>query len=686
MKNKNTIRTHNFNNANARAILSILLFIFTYISLVGLSIILTILCGFFAYYIIELQPHFAIILFAIGIVSMGILVFIFLIKFIFKTYKTDRSNLIEISKKENPELFIFIKGIVKEVKTKFPKKIYVTSDVNASVFYDSSFWSMFFPIRKNLQIGIGLVNSVSIEEFKAILAHEFGHFSQRSMKVGSYVYNVNQIIYNLLYDNESYDKMSEGWANIHSFFAVFSALGYKIIHDIQWLLKKVYKVVHKNYMGLSREMEFNADMIAAQIAGPQPLINSILRFGLANHSLNLVFEHYNSKISDNLKAQNIYPLHKFVMNFIAGQSNINVLEGLPQVTDEFLNRYNKSKLVIKNQWASHPSKEDRICELKKLTIVNNNKDKRNTRDLFGNIALIETALTEKLFSEIKYPSTPTVDTYENFTKEFSQKNEAVPFSHLFNNYYEYKNPPPFNHDKIEEIDFNIQINADSLFSNKSLDLIYSAYSLEDDIKTLQQISKDGLAIKSFDYDGTKYFLKDCNDLIFRLEAELKSIKEQIEVNDKNIFIWFHSLARQQGKINDFIKMNAWFTDFDKEYHEKIEIYNQLLMETAFLQQTTTYEKIESNFIKITATEKLLKDAIQLFFRTEPYAKNITEESSKIFNTYLSKDWIYFDRPVYDEKALQVLFDAANSYQFVLAKTYISVKKVLLDFMASLAQN
>jgi hypothetical protein len=64
-------------------------------------------------------------------------------------------------------------------------------DVNASVFYDSSFWSIIFPIRKNLQIRLGLVNKIIEQELKAILAHEFGCFSQRSTKVGSFVYDVN---------------------------------------------------------------------------------------------------------------------------------------------------------------------------------------------------------------------------------------------------------------------------------------------------------------------------------------------------------------------------------------------------------------------------------------------------------------------------------------------------------------
>src|SRR5690606_17844105 len=114
---------------------------------------------------------------------------------------------------EQPVLFEFIRTLSKETRTPFPKRIYLSSDVNAAVFYDSNFWSMLLPVRKNLQIGLALVNSVNLSELKAILAHEFGHFSQRSMKLGSYVYNVNQVIYNLLYDNDGYSSALQKWAN-----------------------------------------------------------------------------------------------------------------------------------------------------------------------------------------------------------------------------------------------------------------------------------------------------------------------------------------------------------------------------------------------------------------------------------------------------------------------------------------
>src|SRR5690606_23214694 len=130
------------------------------------------------------KPMFLTAIACIGLFASGLTVLFFLIKFIFASTKVDTDHLSEITEHDEPELFLLIHQIVSEVDTSFPKKVFLSHDVNASVFYDSSFWSMFLPIRKNLQIGVGLINAVTQQELKAILAHEFGHFSQKSMKVG----------------------------------------------------------------------------------------------------------------------------------------------------------------------------------------------------------------------------------------------------------------------------------------------------------------------------------------------------------------------------------------------------------------------------------------------------------------------------------------------------------------------
>lgn len=127
---------------------------------------------------------------------------VFLVKFIFAVSQDVNSDRVEITEAEQPRLFAFIRRLAGETQVPFPKKIFLSSNVNACVFYNSSFRSMFLPIRKNLEIGLGLVNSVNLSELKAVIAHEFGHFSQKSMKLGSFTYNVNRIVYNMLAESK----------------------------------------------------------------------------------------------------------------------------------------------------------------------------------------------------------------------------------------------------------------------------------------------------------------------------------------------------------------------------------------------------------------------------------------------------------------------------------------------------
>lgn len=212
--------SNNFKKHAKNTIFSIVIFIFVYILLFTLAVGLTIGLGALGIYIMILKPMIWTLLIGGGLIVSGLTILFFLVKFLFSSNKFDRNHLTEITKKDHPQVFAIIEEIVKQVSTTFPKKVYLSNEVNASVFYDSNFWSMFLPVKKNLIIGLGLMNSVTQQEFKAILAHEFGHFSQKSMKVGSYVYQVNQIIYNILYKNDSFDNIISKTASLHNIIAI----------------------------------------------------------------------------------------------------------------------------------------------------------------------------------------------------------------------------------------------------------------------------------------------------------------------------------------------------------------------------------------------------------------------------------------------------------------------------------
>lgn len=670
-----------FKSQTTKAVLSIILFVLTYVILLALAAGLTVLCVYGGVMLIISFPGFITLALGAGLASLGILVLFFLLKFIFKSHKVDRSHLTEIKQADEPELFKMIEDIVKEVGTNFPKKVYLSSDVNAAVFYDSNFWSLFFPIKKNLQIGLGLVNSVTQSELKAILSHEFGHFSQKTMKVGSYVYNVNQVIFNLLFDNESYDNLMQKWANASGYFSIFVIIAIKIIDGIKWILRQIYGVVNKSYMALSREMEFHADEIAANITGYEPLKNSLLRLSLADHSLNTVLSFYDGKIVENQKSDNIYKDHLFVTNFLAKDSNIEIKDNFPQISENELDKFNKSKLVVKDQWASHPSTQDRIVMLEKTGLSNTNLNNDPANLLFTDIEKTQAELTQKLFKDIIYSGECSTLPFEIFQSSFKENFLKNTFSKIYNGYYDNKNPLYFDIQTIEQPTTHIRL--EDLFSENKIEEVYTAISLQNDIESIKQISDKTSDVKTFDYDGVKYSKKDCAGLLSTLEKELELLHEKIKLNDIEIFKYFRSLEQKANGNPSLETLYNQFFNYDREFNAKQEVYLQLSNELYFVNYTTTYEQIRANFGKIEALEERLKKGITEILENSDFQSELTNEIRANFEMYLSKKWQYFGNEKYFESNLEMLFSAMNNYTFLISRGYFLIKHKLLRYQDEL---
>jgi len=628
-----------FKKMTTKAVVTIILFIFVYLLLLMSGIGLTGLCVLGGVKLFIAHPTFVTLALGIGLASLGVFVLIFLFKFLFKQHKTDRSHLIEISQNEEPALFAFIDEIVREVKTDFPKKVYLSADVNAGVFYDSSFWSMIFPIRKNLNIGIGLVSTLSAQEFKAILAHEFGHFSQRSMKVGSYVYNVNQVIYNLLYENESFDDMIRRWAGLSGYFSIFIVIAVKIIQGIQWILRRMYDLVNISYMALSREMEFHADEVAAHVAGSAPLKESLLRMDLADHSYQTVLNFYNNKIADNLKSKNIFTEQTFVMNFIAAENKIPFKNHLPVVSALDVSRYNKSKLNIKDQWASHPATDERIAALEKLGIQKDENNDTPAALLFADMEKTQQKITDKLFSNVVYQEKAAELDPEKFKSEYTETFHQNTFPKIYNGYYDNKNPLHFDLDAI--VDFENTKTSETLFSKKNVDLVYDYVALENDRAILQNIAGKTFVVKTFDYDGQKYRSKDAATLITKLDEEIKILTQKLLQNDIEIYRFFYTQALKKGKENDLKKMYLDFFNLDTAYETKTALYQTMIQSTNFISEVTPFDEIEKNFTAIATQEISLKNEIRLLLEDKEVETEITKIMRDNFEKYVSQEWVYF---------------------------------------------
>jgi Zn-dependent protease with chaperone function len=670
-----------FKSQAAKAISSIFFFIITYLLLLLASIVITALSIYIAVSLIVAKPSFGTLVLGAGLGSFGILIFSFLIKFLFKSYKMDRSHLREVTKNQQPELFQLIEEVVNEVESDFPKKVYFSGEVNASVFYDSSFWSMFLPVRKNLVIGLGLINTVTYDELKSILSHEFGHFSQRSMKIGSYVYYVNQAIHNLLNENDSYDQGVAKWADTSTFLAFFAIIALKFVVGIQWILAQMYGIVNKSYLGLSREMEFHADEIAASVTGYQPLADSLLRMQLSSFALNTAFGFYGDRIAENKASSNIFKEQSLVMKVYANSSELAYKSELPLVTFEHLSKFNRSKLVIENQWASHPSTQERVDHLKDKPQFINNEPNKLANSIVKNLEAVQKEFTQLAFNNVSYTNEVQQIPFEDFKEEFTKNHQKNTFSKIYNGYYDDKNPANLDLETIEEV--APKEGFDVLFSNEMIDLLYNTQALANDMETLAMINAGNLRIKSFDYDGIKYKRKQSEELLEQLKNTLEEETAKIKENDRKIYQFFAVKEAKKGTSGKLKSLYKELFSFDATYEERMDIYNSLSKELDFINHRNDYDTIRMKFKGVKSLEFKFKKILTELIKSETYHGEMTPQIRANFDLYLKEDLPYFGETMYFENNLAVLFNAMQDYTYLLLRGYFISKKELLEYQETL---
>jgi Zn-dependent protease with chaperone function len=644
-----------FRKQALKVIGAILLFLLTYLILLAASVALAGLCCFAGYWLITEVPRILTIILGFGLIVLGASVIFFMIKFLFAVSKDENDARVEITEEEQPRLFAFIRQLTADTNTQFPKKIFLSPDVNACVFYNSSVWSMFLPIRKNLEIGLGLVNSINVSEFKAVMAHEFGHFSQRSMKLGSFTYSANRIIHNILYDNTSYVSFIQGWANIHEYLAIFAMLTFKIATAIQWVLRGMYKVINISYMALSREMEFHADTVAASVAGGNNLVTALSRIEVASGCFSSSITSANERLKEKKIARNIFLNQLTIFRSLADKHGLPLKQGLPHVTYQFVSTFSSSRVNFKDQWASHPSLEERKQHLE-LVAMDAVPDETNAWAIFDDIVQIQESLTAKLYRSVKPESGTVHYDGEEFDTWYHSRNETYNLPAVYKGFYDRRYPAILEWDMETVKDTPLSAtDLESQFSEENAGLFNTITSCKSDIDIVKAIKEKNIDIRSFDFDGKKYKRKDCDQVIAILEADVEAANEKLKLLDKQAFAFFYKSGNNRQLIME--KYRSF-----RSMHERMEAYMELLKRInlilqPFYHDALSLEEIVSavNVLKH-KEEPELKKQLKSLLGDGVISKDTADDLLKRSADFLNTHYLYFKDNAFVDEELNLMSD------------------------------
>lgn len=144
-----------------------------------------------------------------------------------------------LSEAEYPALFDVIGQVARATGQAMPKEIYLLHDMNAFVSQRGGVMGFFS--RRIMGIGLPLLEILTVPEFKAVLAHEFGHYRRGDTSLGPWIYLTRASIIRTV-ENMSNDL-------IRILFV--------------WIGKLFLRITH----AVSRQEEFAADAVAVQAVG-----------------------------------------------------------------------------------------------------------------------------------------------------------------------------------------------------------------------------------------------------------------------------------------------------------------------------------------------------------------------------------------------------------------------------------
>ncbi len=497
-------------------------------------------------------------LMTIGVGVASLFLGIFMVKaFFFVQTKYDVKDR-EVKPADEPVLFDYLHKCADEIGAPRPNKVYLSNRVNAAVFYDLSFLNLFFPSKKNLEIGLGLINVLNLGEFKAVLAHEYGHFAQRSMLVGRWVYIANQIANTIITKRDALDALLSGLSRIDIRIAWIGWILSIIVWSIRSLIELIFRVVVMSQRALSREMEFQADLVSVSVTGSDALIHALHKLQAADAALSDAMSSLGEQLGKGKALEDLYAIQSNSIEktaYILDDDDYGKTPKLPD-GDPAQHRVFSDKIAQPpKMWLTHPPDQERE-ENAKRNYIAGHIDDRSAWVLFNNPENLRRQLTQDLVAstKVKAETMSTTEALSFHNKQF----ERSYFSPTYRGVYlkrffteEYENSSDMYISELRLADSTKMMSE--LYPESIVEDLEDFTSLHEEMVQLEAIKDKRLTASGEGgiwHRGTQIRRKELPAVIAEVKTEVDAARARVTEHDRRVRTVHLRLAEEIGKAWD----------------------------------------------------------------------------------------------------------------------------------------
>ena len=154
----------------------------------------------------------------------------------------------QLQREKYPKLFAELESVAQATQQAMPAEVYLVPDVNAWVAQRGGIMGL--GSRRVMGLGLPLMRILTCSQFRAVLAHEFGHYHGGDTKIGPWIYKTRGAIGRTLH------SLGDGsWLQA----------------PFRWYGNMFLRITH----AVSRRQEFVADELAARAVGAKPLADGL---------------------------------------------------------------------------------------------------------------------------------------------------------------------------------------------------------------------------------------------------------------------------------------------------------------------------------------------------------------------------------------------------------------------------
>lgn len=255
-----------------------------------------------------------------------------------------------LDRKKNPRFYRLTEQMAQAIGVPAPEFIELIPDVNAAAGPVKGMVSL-WQGKLRLVVGLSLVSGCTVQELVGIIAHEYGHFSQRkSMLVYAWINRVTRWLSECAHGQDFWHhrllQWRENYDDVPAIYFTLLATDYAL-RGVRLLFQQLLEIHIKMTSRVSQQMEFDADLYEAKVVGSERFRAGSLSLRKLAYAASYVRHH----------------------NFDALDQRDKLLKNIPAAVEDIARRYsdeimNKIEQSLGDEqteyWHSHPADIERI--------------------------------------------------------------------------------------------------------------------------------------------------------------------------------------------------------------------------------------------------------------------------------------------------------------------------------------